>query len=165
MLSTATTLFSQRAKPSPLCFGTFPKRRIGRGITLISRVQCDTAMRGCASRVPLSPGAPARRTRGVLVEGAPPFCPLVRHETRLTGARSGARLTLASGGGRSLHSDPCGKAVKLAKKPTAKNSRPQMALRPRPASLEDARNPISPIRSTGSLPLHLTASDSGLILG
>ena len=28
-----------------------------------------------------------------------------------------------------------------------------------------AHNPISPIRSTGSLPLHLTASDSGLILG
>ena len=68
-------------------------------------------------------------------------------------------------GGRSLHSDPCGKAVESAKKPTAKNSRPQMALRPREASLGDAHNPIAPIRSTGSLPLHLTASDSGLILG
>ena len=35
----------------------------------------------------------------------------------------------------------------------------------RGARLEEAHNPISPIRSTGSLPLHLTASDSGLILG
>ena len=37
-------------------------------------------MRGCASRVPLPAGAAARRTRGVLVEGAtPPFWTLVRH--------------------------------------------------------------------------------------
>ena len=66
--------------------------------------------RGCAPRVPSSPGASVRRTRGVLVEGAtPPFWTLVRHRRALTGARSGARLTPASGG-RSLHSDPCGKA-------------------------------------------------------
>ena len=46
------------------------------------------------------------------MEGAtPPFCPLVRHRRVLTGAHSGARLTLPSGG-RSLHSDPCGKARK-----------------------------------------------------
>ena len=81
MFSTTTTLFSQRVEPIPLCFGTFPKRRIGRGTTGIFRIRCEKAMRGCASRVPASPGAPARRTRGVLVEGSPPlFGPLVRHE-------------------------------------------------------------------------------------
>ena len=53
--------------------GTFPKRRIRRGITRISHVLCDKAKRGCASRVPPSPGATARRTRGVLVEGATPL--------------------------------------------------------------------------------------------
>ena len=59
--------------PSPLWFGIFPKRGIGRGITSIFRVLCDKAKRGCASRFPPSPGAPARRTRGVLVEGATPL--------------------------------------------------------------------------------------------
>ena len=53
---------------------TFPKRRTGRGTTRISRVPCDKAKRGCASRVPL----PARRN-GVPCEGGaggesdPPF--------------------------------------------------------------------------------------------
>ena len=73
MLLTTTTPFSQRADPPPLWFGTFPKRRMGRGITRIFRVPCDKAKRGCASRVPLPPGATARRTRGVLVEGATPL--------------------------------------------------------------------------------------------
>ena len=72
MFSTTTTLFSQTAEPSPLSFETFPKRRMGRGITQISRVPSETAKRGGASRVPPSPGATARRTRGVQVEGAPP---------------------------------------------------------------------------------------------
>ena len=73
MFSTTTTLFSQRAEPSPLSFGTFPKRRMGRGITRNSRVPCEKAERGGAPRVPSSPGAPARRTRGVMVEGATPL--------------------------------------------------------------------------------------------
>ena len=47
----------------------------------------------------------------------------------------------------------------------SKNSRPQMAQRPRGARLEDAHNPISPMDSTGSVAPRLTASDSGLILG
>ena len=72
MISTTTTLLSQRAEPSPLGFGSFPKRRMGRGITRISRVPCEKAMRGFASRVPPSPGAPARRTRGVLGGGSDP---------------------------------------------------------------------------------------------
>ena len=70
MFSTTTTLFSQRAEPSPLSFWTFPKRLMGRGITWISRVLSETAKRGGASRVSPSPGAMARRTRGVQVEGA-----------------------------------------------------------------------------------------------
>ena len=115
----------------------------------------------------MSPSRPARRRaarEGCWWRERPPlFLPLVRHRPVLTGARSGARLTLASGG-RSLHSNPCGKAVESARKPTAENSRPQMALRPREASLGDVHNPISPICSTGSLPLHLTAPDSALIL-
>ena len=70
----------QRAKPSPLWLGIFPKRRTERGTTRISRVPCEKAKRGCASRVPLPPGVTACRARGVLVERAtPPFSPLVRH--------------------------------------------------------------------------------------
>ena len=64
-------------------------------------------------RVPASPGATARRTRGVLVEGAtPPFGPLVRRGggQRWTGVRTPFASPLR--GGRSLHSDPCGKALR-----------------------------------------------------
>ena len=99
MLLTTTTLRSQRAQPSLLWWSLYLEIRVGHGLAWIPRVLCDKTEQGGAPRVPSSPGASARRTRGVLVEGAtPPFCPLVRHETRLTGARSGARLTLASGG-------------------------------------------------------------------
>ena len=80
MLLTTTTLFSQRAESLPLWLETFTKRRIRRGRTSIFRVRCEEAMRGCASRVPLPPGAVARRTRGrewrerppVLAAGAAP---------------------------------------------------------------------------------------------
>ena len=62
-----------------------------------------------------------------MVEGAtPPFWTLVRHRPVLTGARSGARLTLASGG-RSLHSDPCGKAVSPARIAGGRNYIPQQS--------------------------------------
>ena len=81
MLLTTTTLLSQRAEPSPVWSGIFPKRRIERGTTSISRVAGDKAKRGCASRVPPSLGVTARRTRGVLVVRATPsFLALVRHE-------------------------------------------------------------------------------------
>ena len=56
--------FSLRGRPSLLWFGTFPKRRIRRWTTRISHVCCGKAKRGCASRVPPSPGVVARRTRG-----------------------------------------------------------------------------------------------------
>ena len=80
MIVTPATLVSQRAEPSPLWSGTFPKPRIRHGTTRISRVGCRKADRGCASRVPLPPGVTARRTGGMLVvratlifgAGAPP---------------------------------------------------------------------------------------------
>ena len=63
---------------------------------------------------PLSPGAPARRTRGVLVEGATPlFWTLVRHRVGVKGDTQNDTFTLPLKGGRSLHSDPCGKAEML----------------------------------------------------
>ena len=106
MLSTTRTLFSQRAEPSPSWFGIFPKRGIGRGTTSISRVLCDKAKRGRASRVP---PRPARRTRGLLVEGATPlFWTLVRHRVGVKGDTQNDTFTLPLKGGRSLHSDPCG---------------------------------------------------------
>ena len=86
----STTPFSQRAEPSPLWLGTLPKRRIRRGTTRISRVRCEKAKRGCASRVPLPPGATARRTRGVLVVRAtPPFLALMRHWRGVDGPTDG----------------------------------------------------------------------------
>ena len=103
---------------------------------------------------------------GGIVEGATPlFTPPGAARRGESNFILNFTLTLPFSGGRSLHSDPCGKVVESARKPTAKSSAPQMALRPRGARREDAHNPISPIRSTGSLPLHLTAWDSGLILG
>ena len=97
-----------------MSFGSFPKRRMGRGITRISRVPCEKAMRGFASRVPPPPGAAARRTRGVLVVGATPlFWTLVRHRGGGAGAPVGSHHLPSSLGGRSLHSDPCGKAEML----------------------------------------------------
>ena len=99
MLLTTKTLLSQRAQPSLLWWSLYLEIRVGHGLAWIPRLLFDKAERGCAPRVPSAPGASVRRTRGVLVEGAtPPFCPLVRHRPVLTGARSGARLTLASGG-------------------------------------------------------------------
>ena len=122
--------------------------------------------RGCAPCVPLRSGGDGRAQKGRKWRERPPFLPLlVRHQAGMTIAHQIAHFSSPFRGVRSLHSDPCGKAVRPARKPTAKNSRPQMAHRPRGASLGDAHNPISPIGNTGSLPLHLTASDSGMILG
>ena len=114
MLLTPTTPFSQRAEHSPLWLETFTKRRIRRGTTRISRVRCDKAKRGSASRVPPSLGATARRTRGVQVEGATPlFWTLVRHRVGVKGDTQNDTFTLPLKGGRSLHIDPCGKAEML----------------------------------------------------
>ena len=46
-----------------------------------------------------------------MVEGATPrFLPLVRHRGGVKGDRQNDTFTLPLKGGRSLHSDPCGKA-------------------------------------------------------
>ena len=149
----------------PLWWWLYLESLIGRGPTRISRVRCDQAKRGYASRVPLPPGAAARRTRGVLVVRATRFLALVRHRRGGDGARQNSPSPPRFWGSLPPTVFPGGKAVESAKKPKAKNSRPQMALRPRPVSLGDAQNPISPIWSTGRLPLLLIASDSGLMLG
>ena len=70
MLLRTTTRFSQRAEPSPLWWRLCLESRIGHGLDRILRILCDKAKRDCASRVPASPGAVARRTRGEKVEGA-----------------------------------------------------------------------------------------------
>ena len=74
MFSITTTLLSQRAAPSPLSFGTSLKRRMGRGITRISRVLSETAKRGGASRVPpLARRDGATHERGAGGGSDPPF--------------------------------------------------------------------------------------------
>ena len=106
--STTPTLLSLRAKSSPLWSRLCPETRIGSGLARILRIFCGKA--------PCGAGPPRTARRGAAqegeeVEGATPrFLALVRHRRVLSGAYSDARLTLPSGG-RSLHSDPCGKAV------------------------------------------------------
>ena len=105
-----TTPLTQRAEPSPLWGGTFPKRRTGGGTTRISRLRCGQGKRGCASRVSPSPGVTARRTRGMLVVRAtPPFLPLVRHgggHGWKPGWKPGRHPLPPLRGGRSHHNDP-----------------------------------------------------------
>ena len=80
MISSPATPFSQRAVGSPLWSETFTKRRTGRGTARISRLRCETAMRGFASRGPplaRRNGAPHGRAAGgesdpgFLTAGAP----------------------------------------------------------------------------------------------
>ena len=74
--STTPTLFSQRAKPSPLWLMTFCQRPIGQGTTRISRPKCPE---GSETAPRVSPSRPARRTGGVQVEGTTRCYALVRH--------------------------------------------------------------------------------------
>ena len=111
MLLTTTTLLSQRADPAPLWIRVFPKRGIGRGITSIFRVQCDKAKRGCASHVP--PPRPARRcaTReGCWWRERPPLFGRWCATGEGKGGQASGHPLPPLRGGRSLHSDPCGKA-------------------------------------------------------
>ena len=94
MIVTPTSLFSQRAAPSPLWCGTSTKRRVGRGTTRISRVRRGKAKRGCASRVPpvaRRNGAP--HGRGAGGESDPPVRPAGAARGRGKGDReNGARV-------------------------------------------------------------------------
>ena len=111
MILTPTTPFSQRAEPSPLWFGTFPKRRMGRGITRISRVPCDKAMRGCASRVsPFARRDSAPYEKGHWWRERPPFFRRWCGTGQVKGGQAFGHPLPLPRGGRSLHSDPCGKA-------------------------------------------------------
>ena len=68
-----------------------------------------------------SPGVTACRTRGVLVVRATPsFLPLVRHRGGVSSPPFGPPFTPLLRGGRSLHTDPCGKATKPMRKPSTK---------------------------------------------
>ena len=92
-------------------WGLYLESRIGRGLERIPCVRCDKRS-GAAPRV--SPPRPARRTRRVMVEGATPlFWTLVRHRGGGAGAPVGSHHLPSPLGGRSLHSDPCGKAEML----------------------------------------------------
>ena len=155
-----TAPLSQRAEPSPLWFRTFRERRIGRGTTRISRVPCEKAKRGCASRVPLPPGLAACRARGVLVERAtPPFSPLVRHR-RGKRCRQRCRPFASPFGEVALSTViPGGKAIGPARRPALGTAEPrQRTGRPQlahwlPRVLEDrGLYPRCPTRGTSRLP-------------
>ena len=126
-LLTTPTLLSQRADPSPLWSRLCPGIRTGSELARIPRILCGKASCGAGL------SCPRLARRGV----APHRRGRKWREPPGRGKRSTLRSTTypAPRRGRSLHSDPCGKAVESAKKPTAKNSRPQMALGPREASL------------------------------
>ena len=110
MLLTTTTLLSQRAPPRRCGLGFAGKPSWDR----VFRLLCEKAKRGYASRVPLPCGAAARRTGGVLVEGVTPlFLPLVRQPASVHRRTQWRTINTPLEGGRSLHSDPGGKAEML----------------------------------------------------
>ena len=138
---------SQRPGPSSLWWCRFRKTVTGRGFSRVLTTWGGAAVRGAS---PFRPAEMVAHKRGESGGSDPLFTP------------PGA----APGGGRAPSTViPAGRPSSRLGSRQRKSSRPQMALRPRRARLENAHNPISPIRSTGSLPLHLTASDSGFILG
>ena len=110
MLLTTTPLLSQRAEPWLVWFRLCRKTRIGRGTTSIFRFRCDKAKRGCASHVPPSPGAPHETGDGG--GSAPPFFDAGASPASVN-RRTQWRTINTRLRGRSLHSDPCGKAEML----------------------------------------------------
>ena len=124
---TTTTLLSQRAHPRCCGRGFYLESLIGSGLERIPRVRCDKAKRGCASRVPASrvpasPGAPHGRGEGggsdppFLAAGAAPASVHRRTQWRT--------INTPLERGRSLHSDPCGKAVESARKSARRTAKP-----------------------------------------
>ena len=126
MISTTPTPVSQRAEPSPLWSGTFPKRHTGRGTTRISRVRCETAMRGSTSRVPLPArrnGAPHGRVAGG--ESDPLFFGAGAPRGRAKGDRGPDTLCLPLFGVALTTEVPGGKAIEPMRKP-GRPHRPQV---------------------------------------
>ena len=119
MILMRTTLFSQRAEPSPLWLRTSPKRLIRRGTTRISGVRCEKAVGGCASRVPpvaRRNGAP--HGRGAGGESDPTFFGAGTPPGRVKVDRPLATFSLLSAGVALTTVIPGGKAVESASKPT-----------------------------------------------
>ena len=140
MNPTTTTPFSQRAEPSPLWSGAFPKRRTGRRTTWIFRVRCETATRGFASRAPLPArrgDAPHGREEGgesdptLLTAGAP------RGRTKVAAKMAAlcppcgeVALTTVIPGGKAI--EPAGRLAQGTAEPRQRTSRPQLAHWTRP---------------------------------
>ena len=134
--------------PSLVWSGPCLESLIGHGLARIPRVGCDN--RGGAAPG-VSPPRPARRgaaREGGEVEGAtPPFWPLVRHRAGGGGAPLWSHHLPSPAGVAPSTLIPAGRPSSRLGSRQRKSSRPQMALRPRAARLEDAHNPISPIRT------------------
>ena len=107
---TTTTLLSQRAEPSLLWSGPCLESLMGRGLARIPRVGCDNHVAG---RRPACPGVGRCAAPGGGGSGGsdPWFLALVRHRAGGGGAHQNSHHSPLPGGGRSLHSDPGGKAI------------------------------------------------------
>ena len=97
-----TTLHSQRAQPLPAVVGALPGKPYWTRVGTDSPRPLRQAWRGGAGRVPASPGAPHETGDG---GGS--------HRGGGAGAPVGSHHLPSPLGGRSLHSDPCGKAEML----------------------------------------------------
>ena len=153
---TTTTLHSQRASP----------RCCGRGLAWKALLEAGWHGFRASAAIKRSEAAPrvslprtARRGAapggGRSGESDPTFRPLVRHGGGQRG--TGVGTPFAPPAGRSL-SPQRSLAGRPSSRPASRLEQQQTTdgHRPRGASLEEARNPTSPIGSTGSLPARLT---------
>ena len=147
-LLTTTTLLSQRAPP----------RWCGRGLAW--KALLDTGWHGFPASAATTvagrrPACPRLARRVVAPHGRgrkwrerpPPFWPLVRHRAGGGGAPLWSHHLPSPAGVAPSTLIPAGRPSSRLGSRQRKSSRQQMALRPRGARLEDAHNPISPIRT------------------
>ena len=112
---TITNLHYQRAKPSPLWCRLCLETRIGRGLAWIPQILWGKAQCGAGPACPrLARRVGGAAREGEMVEGAPPPF-LAAGAARARGSWCAPKVTPSPlpSGGRSLHSDPCGKAETL----------------------------------------------------
>ena len=136
-----TTPISERAEPLAVVVEDFPEMlQQTRDNTDVPRPLRKSEARLRLARPP-SPGATARRTRGVLVVRATPcFSVLVRHRAGGGGAPEWSHHLPSPAGRRSLHSDPWREGHRAGQEAGAGHSgagqrrrdRPQLAHWPRP---------------------------------
>ncbi len=154
--------------------GDFPKRCTRRGTTRISRVRCDKAKRGWASRVARVArrnGAPHGRGDGG--ESDPPFfaagAPRAREKvsakvSALCPPFGEVALTTVIPGGKAIERLGIQRRLNVSSwlrvltDEALEEQSTTDGQRPRRARLEDAHNPISPIRTQG----HSTTPLDGL---